>query len=75
MVGGWLPFDILSAAIVLAVLVVTNGLAVAGSRRFLYSPHLFASGVALAVALIIIPEVVFGSAFAHMRLAPYALMI
>src|SRR5690606_4671433 len=44
-------------------------------RRVVYSRNLFASALFLIAVYILLPRVVFGSAYADMRLAPYLFAI
>ena len=56
-------------------LIGLTGLAALVSRKFVLSRNLAFSAFVLAVAFVIIPWTVFGSAYADMRLAPYVLAI
>ena len=62
----WLAFDSVSVLVVVAVI----GFAIA-SRRLTLSRNLAFSALVLAAMFLILPGMLFGSAFADMRLAPY----
>ena len=66
----WEPFDIASAALVLAV-----PLFALIHPRLTLSRNLAFSGLVLAATYILLPRIVFGSAYADMRLVPYAAAI
>jgi hypothetical protein len=66
----WQGFDLLSAAIPFAVIIVALPSA---RRRFAPGPGLAA--LLLAIAFVLLPRILFGSAYADMRLAPYALAV
>lgn len=66
----WEYYDIASAAIVLLV----PALAIAHPKLTL-SRNLAFSGLVLALTYVLLPRVVFGSAYADMRLVPYAVAI
>ena len=66
----WEVFDITSAAIVLAV-----PLFALIHPRLTLSRNLAFSGLVLAAGYVLLPRIVFGSAYADMRLAPYAAAI
>jgi len=62
----WDAFDQLSLVLVLGLLAVT-----VFSKRLTFSRNLGASALFLLIVYILLPRVVFGSAYADMRLAPY----
>lgn len=62
----WQWFDMLALLIVIALLVV-----VLVSRKLTFSRNLAASALFLLIVYLLLPRVVFGSAYADMRLAPY----
>ena len=62
----WELFDIVS--LVLVCLIVLWALV---SRRVTFSRNLFASTLFLILTFVLLPRIVFGSAYADMRLAPY----
>jgi hypothetical protein len=62
----WELFDQLSLLLVIALLV-----AVTISKRLAFSRNLAASALFLFLVFLLLPRVVFGSAYADMRLAPY----
>lgn len=62
----WEVFDIASVALVAALIVWALF-----SRRLTYSRNLAASVIFLALVYVLLPRIVFGSAYADMRLAPY----
>ncbi len=65
----WLFFDVASTAILYLVLL-------RGFRApFQYSRHLGLSALFLCLVYLLLPRVVFGSAYADMRLAPFAVAI
>ncbi len=66
----WQTFDIVSAAA--AGLVLVEALR---NRRLTFSRNLAFSGLVLVAAYLIIPRIVFGSAYADMRLVPYAIAV
>ncbi|HET9428265.1 MAG TPA: hypothetical protein VFO69_07895 [Allosphingosinicella sp.] len=66
----WQAFDIASLAVVAFLLIVA-----ARSRRMEYSRNLAASALFLTIVFILLPRIVFGSAYADMRLAPYLFAI
>ena len=66
----WKIYDIASVAAVLAVLA-----AALAHPRLTLSRNLAFSGIVLAAGFIIIPRIVFGSAYADMRLAPYMIAV
>ena len=66
----WQTFDIYSAAV--AGLVTIEALR---NRRLTFSRNLAFSGLVLVAAYLIIPRIVFGSAYADMRLVPYAIAV
>jgi hypothetical protein len=66
----WEAFDIASAAVVLAVPVFALV-----HPRLTLSRNLAFSGLILAVTYVLLPRIVFGSAYADMRLVPFAAAI
>jgi len=66
----WEWFDI--AALVLVCLLL---LFAAVSRKLTFSRNLVASSLFLALVFVLLPRIVFGSAYADMRLAPYVFAI
>ena len=66
----WEMFDLVSAAVVLAV-----PLFALAHPRLTLSRNLAFSGLILAATYILLPRIVFGSAYADMRLVPYAAAI
>ena len=66
----WETFDIASAAVVLAVPIFALI-----HPRLTLSRNLAFSGLVLAATYVLLPRVVFGSAYADMRLVPYAAAI
>ena len=66
----WKTFDTASAA--LAGFVLVEALR---NRRLTFSRMLAFSGLVLVAAYVIIPRIVFGSAYADMRLVPYAIAV
>lgn len=66
----WESYDIASAAVVM--LVVLFGLV---HPKLTLSRNLFFSGLVLAATYILLPRIVFGSAYADMRLVPYAVAV
>jgi hypothetical protein len=66
----WEWFDL--AALAFATLVIV---AAPFFRRVVYSRNLFASALFLIAVYILLPRIVFGSAYADMRLAPYLFAI
>ena len=66
----WQWLDLASAALLYGVLVMG-----ALDRRLEYSRHLVLSALFLFAVFLLLPRVVFGSAYADMRLAPFALAI
>ena len=66
----WKPFDIASAAIVLAVPIFALI-----HPRLTLSRNLAFSGLILAATYVLLPRIVFGSAYADMRLVPFAAVI
>ena len=66
----WEAFDIASAAIVLAV-----PLFALVHPRLTLSRNLAFSGLVLAATYVLLPRIVFGSAYADMRLVPFAAAI
>ncbi len=66
----WEWFDLLSLMVVIALLVF-----VLASKRLTFSRNLTASALFLLLVYVALPRVVFGSAYADMRLAPYMFAI
>ncbi len=66
----WMAFDIASASVL--YLILFKGFR---DRRIEYSRNLGLSALFLFAVFVILPRIVFGSAYADMRLAPYALAI
>ncbi len=66
----WLVFDLGALAIAIVVLV-----AAWGTRHIQYSRNLAASALFLLLVFCLLPRVIFGSAYADMRLAPYIFAI
>jgi hypothetical protein len=66
----WKWFDIVSLAV--AVLVFLYAIV---SRKLTLSRNLAFSAIVLAAAFIILPRIVFGSAYADMRLVPYMIAV
>lgn len=66
----WEIFDLASLAIVCLLLVWT-----VFSRKMTYSRNLAASVLFLSIVFVLLPRIVFGSAYADMRLAPYLFAI
>ena len=66
----WLVFDQVSLGIACAVLLFALF-----SRRLTYSRNLAASVIFLSAVFVLLPRIVFGSAYADMRLAPYLFAI
>ena len=66
----WVIFDIGALAISVLVLI-----AAWGSRHIRYSRNLAASALFLLLVFCLLPRVIFGSAYADMRLAPYIFAI
>jgi hypothetical protein len=66
----WEWFDLASLALVTALLFLAMV-----HRRMEYSRNLAASALFLTVVFILLPRIVFGSAYADMRLAPYLFAI
>lgn len=66
----WQWFDL--AALVLVCLLI---LFAALSRKLTFSRNLVASALFLAIVFVLLPRIVFGSAYADMRLAPYVFAI
>lgn len=66
----WRAFDLLALLIAFGILAWT-----CVSKRLTFSRNLVASTVFLMVVFVVLPRVVFGSAYADMRLAPYIFMI
>ena len=66
----WMAFDILSTAVIYLVLLL-------GLRdpKLEYSRNLGLSALFLAAVFVLLPRIVFGSAYADMRLAPFAIAI
>jgi hypothetical protein len=66
----WMWFDL--AALALVVLLLLFALF---NRRLTFSRNLVASALFLALVFVLLPRIVFGSAYADMRLAPYVFAI
>jgi hypothetical protein len=66
----WQLFDISSLALVFLLLLFA-----AVSRKLTFSRNLVASALFLALVFVLLPRIVFGSAYADMRLAPYVFAI
>ena len=66
----WEWFDLASLAIALGVLALALF-----SRRLTYSRNLAASALFLMLVYALLPRIVFGSAYADMRLAPYMIAV
>jgi hypothetical protein len=66
----WQWFDLASLAVIAIVLAL--GLAY---RKLEYSRNLAASALFLALCFVFLPRIIFGSAYADMRLAPYVLAV
>ena len=66
----WMPFDLAAVAVMAAILL--DGFR---DARLEYSRHLGLSALFLFAVFICLPRIVFGSAYADMRLAPFALAI
>lgn len=64
----WLPFDVASMAVIYLVLFKA-----ARDPRIAYSRHLGLSALFILAVYILLPRIVFGSAYADMRLAPFLL--
>lgn len=66
----WELFDLVSLGLVCAILLYALF-----SRRLTYSRNLAASAIFLSAVFVLLPRIVFGSAYADMRLAPYLFAI
>jgi len=66
----WRWFDLGAVALLLTLI-----LAAIGSRRIGFSRNLAASALFLALVFVVLPRVVFGSAYADMRLVPYMIAV
>ncbi|HYD12648.1 MAG TPA: hypothetical protein VEC11_07360 [Allosphingosinicella sp.] len=66
----WKWFDL--ASIALVTVIIFGAFAV---RRVTYSRNMFASTLFLIAVFVLLPRIVFGSAYADMRLAPYLFAI
>jgi hypothetical protein len=66
----WRLFDIISLALAFGLLGWT-----CVARRLTFSRNLAASALFLIAVFVLLPRIVFGSAYADMRLAPYLFMI
>ncbi|NTS63803.1 hypothetical protein HRV97_01340 [Sphingomonas sp. HHU CXW] len=66
----WLWFDVASVAVIYLVLFKA-----VRDPRITYSRHLGLSALFMLVVFILLPRIVFGSAYADMRLAPFMLAI
>lgn len=66
----WKVFDLVSLLIVAFILITPRG-----NSRMAYSRNLAASVLFLSTVFLLLPRIVFGSAYADMRLAPYLFAI
>ena len=66
----WALFDLVSLGLVTALVCWTLA-----SRRLTFSRNLAASALFLTIVFVLLPRIVFGSAYADMRLAPYLFAI
>jgi hypothetical protein len=66
----WQWFDLAALALVCLLLLFATF-----SRKFNFSRNLVASTLFLAIVFVLLPRIVFGSAYADMRLAPYLFAI
>ncbi|MFL6721164.1 MAG: hypothetical protein ACJ8FT_05080, partial [Sphingomonas sp.] len=66
----WMYYDLISAG--LMVLVMAEALR---NRRLTFSRNLAFSGLVLVVGYICLPRIIFGSAYADMRLVPYMIAV
>jgi hypothetical protein len=66
----WMAFDL--AALSVMALVLLRGFT---DKRLEYSRHLGLSALFLFAVFLVLPRIVFGSAYADMRLAPFALAV
>ncbi|QNM81790.1 hypothetical protein H8M03_06880 [Sphingomonas sabuli] len=66
----WQTYDTVSMAAI--VLVLAESLR---NRRLTFSRNLAFSGLVLAVGFVLLPRIIFGSAYADMRLAPYMVAV
>lgn len=66
----WAPFDIASVALIGIMLYRALR-----DRRVERSPHLAAAALLLLAAFVLLPFILFGSAFADMRIAPFMLIL
>jgi len=66
----WMGWDIFALALLLGLLAVT-----VVNARLQFSRNLLASALFLALLFVLLPRILFGSAYADMRLAPYALLV
>jgi hypothetical protein len=66
----WRLFDI--GSVVAVGLVLFEGLR---NRRLTFSRNLAFSGLVLVAAFLVLPRIIFGSAYADMRLVPYAIAV
>ncbi len=66
----WKVWDIASACVLFAILIKS-----VRDRRIVYSRNLALSAAFLAAVFLVLPRIVFGSAYADMRLAPFVFAI
>jgi hypothetical protein len=66
----WRWFDVASVAAIMVLIVAARG-----SSRLSFSRNLAASALFLLLVFICLPRIVFGSAYADMRLVPYLLAV
>ena len=66
----WEVFDVLSLFVVLAVIVYALA-----SRSLAFAKNLGLAGALLLIAFLLLPRMIFGSAYADMRLMPFVLAI
>lgn len=66
----WIWFDLASLGLAVLVLIL-----VWGNRNLSYSRNLGASALFLTLVFFLLPRIIFGSAYADMRLAPYLFAI
>lgn len=71
----WEPFDLASAALLVALLVVALTCVAFRDRRMGFEPRLATGALMLAVIFVLLPRIVFGSAYADMRLAPFMIAV
>ena len=68
----WELFDLLSVAVILAVLALVLPLAAFG-RGIRFGPRLAVGALAMVVAFVLMPRIVIGSNYADMRMVPFVL--